>query len=362
MLRVKSMKEEAFYKNSRIDNRNKTTFYALLGGCMNPEEPPFRDKESLKIIEEIDKGKLVGDDWYSYRSPLGRTCMCHLSGGAQYALTCIANSRRGIYTAYKNCGKDIWERLGDLDMDILIAYNIWDYEFGVPELPYEFPPCIIENYLLEGKETEVLYDGRKSGEEIWLDEYGRFHVTWTAFDQYCYNWKENLPNILQSLRNRMKKELLWNPVPTEVSAKEFHELEDDWPCQEEEDGLPRKILLAMTECCARSSDKYPRILYIRHYHEGIYSFEEHCPVKYPNFEEIIDDVVKLYDSQREEAFAAVFDVGGFHKPEHFQRDIIWEFHDNGRELTCYSGELGLKKLVEFWEISMECKEEKRQEC
>lgn len=359
MIRVKFVKEEDFYKiNGRIDSHYKNTFNFLLGGYGKPEEPPFRDKESLKFIEEIDEGTLVGDDWYSYRSPLGRTCMCHLSSDTQYALTCIANSRRGIYTVYKNCGKDIWERLGDLDMDILIAYDILGDELGFPELPHELSPCIIENYLLDGQETEVIYDRLKPGGESYLDEHGRFHVTWGDFSQYRYNWKEDLPNILQSLRDRMGKKLLWDPVPTEVSAKELHKLEFVWPFQEEYDGVPRKILLAMTECCARSIDEYPRIFYIRRYRDGTYSFEEHCPVNYPNFKEIIDDVIKLFDPQCEETFAAVFDVGCFHKLEHFERDIIWEFHDNGQELTCYSGELGLKKFVEFWEASMESNEEK----
>lgn len=78
------------------------TFFSTM--CLTPfegrTEPPFRDPESQLFIQEIDHGHLVDGDWYSYVSTYGRTCMSSLSGGTQYALTLIYNSRRGSYTSY----------------------------------------------------------------------------------------------------------------------------------------------------------------------------------------------------------------------------------------------------------------------
>ena len=379
MIRVKLVKKEDFYQNgNQICVYDSNRFYDLLGGFSQKEEAPFRDKESLKFIEEIDHGALVDGDWYSYISPNGRTSMCHLSNGTKYALTCIANSRNGIYTTYKEYDENIWEHvsmlderyeeydkykdniwkcLGELEMDILIAFDIWHDNFGVPSIPFEFPSCIVENYLLNGKKTEVIHDYDTDEREPYRDEQGRTHVNHWCFSnspQYRYKWYDDLPNILQILKNRIKHShrVFWDMKPIRLSAKDLHERFSSHPYDAEYDNLPRKILLANSEYTYKGDDKYPRIFYIRRDRDGSYCVHEGCPVKYPNFYEVIRDVIKMYDPQCEEAFAAVFDVGCFHEPDHFKVPILWEFHDNGKELTCYCGEAGLGKFVEFLETSL----------
>ena len=373
MIRVKLVKRENFSQNgSMIQVYSSKCFDELLGGFSRKEEAPFRDKESLKFIEEIDHGTLVDGDWYSYISPEKRTCMCHLSGRTKYALTCIANSRNGIYTTYEEYDENIfgcfhvldkeyderkynlWKHLSELEMDILIAFDIWHDNYGVPDLPFEFPTCIIENYLLDGKETEVIYDENNKEREPYQDEQGRTHVNHWCFSQYRYNWDNDLPNILQILKNRMNHSdhVVWNMTPVELSHKDLYERFCSHPYEEEYDDLPRKILITGGEYLYDGDDKYPRIFYIRHYRDGRYSVHEGCAGKYPDFEEVINRVVEMYDPECEEAFAAVFDIGCFYEPEHFEAPILWEFHDNGKELTCYCGELGLSKFAEFLEAAL----------
>lgn len=340
MLRVRLLTEEEFFDhNIPIDPYEQKSFFRLLGGLGHPQAPPFRDRESLKFIREVDQGELIEGDWYSYLSPYGRTSMCYLCGGTQYALTCIDNSRRGIYTRRRNYGKDIFARLGEIEQDILIACPVWEEQGDISCMLRVFPPCIIENYRHNGQEQEVLYDPSASPPVL-------------DFKEYRYIWQEDLPNLLQKLKHRLDRAALtWSFPPAEVSPEQIAAVCPDWDVSG--DMFPRRLLFCMHECPRNSMDKYPRILYIRHFRGGTYSFEEHCPVKYPDFSDILWDVAQLYDPACEEAFAAVFDVGCFHSPSDFGEKLLWEFHDNGRELTCYSGTLGEKKLLEFWEQGLE---------
>ena len=355
MLRMKLVKRENFSQNgSMIQMYSSKSFDELLGGFSQREEAPFRDKESLKFIEEVDHGTLVDGDWYSFISPDKRTCMCHLSDGTKYALTCIANSRNGIYTTYKEHDKDIWGRLGELEMDILIAHDIWHDYYGVPRIPYEFPSCIVENYLLNGKETEVIHDCTGDNREPYTDEQGRIHVNHWCFSQYKYNWLDDLPNILQILKRRIQRidHVVWNMAPVELSHKDLYERFCSHPYEEEYDDLPRKIMITGSEYLFCGDIKYPRIFYIQRYRDGKYAVSERCAGRYPDFDEVIGRVIDEYDPECEEAFAAVFDVGCFFEPEHFEEPILWEFHDNGKELTCFCGLLGLSEFVEFLEAAL----------
>lgn len=375
MLRVKLVKREDFHQEgSKICVYDNNCFYDLLGGSSQKEEAPFRDDESLKLIRELDNGAPVDGDWYSYASPQGRSCMCHLSNKTKYALTCIANSRNGLYTTYKDFfeedylrqladngssatleedAEDFWHLLVAMDMEILIAFDIWHDNWGVPSMPFGFSSCVIENYLLCGKETEVIYHEDTDQREPYVDENGQTHVYYFCFKQYRYKWEDDLPGILRIVRNRVNKYVpVWEMIPTEMSIRDVHDRCASLSSYDADDDLPRRILLASIEYPRRGDDKYPRIFYIRRYRDGRYSFDEYCPVKYPNFYEIIHDVIGFYDPECEEAFAAVFDIGCFFEPEHFEKDILWEFHDNGKELTCYSGETGLRKFVEFFEATL----------
>ena len=98
MLRVK-LREDSGYSEPEFRRYEKGMMVRnILGTVQRPRVPPFRDPESLLFIHEVDRGRLVKGDWYSYASPFGRTCMSSLSGGTQFALTLIYYSRRNVHT------------------------------------------------------------------------------------------------------------------------------------------------------------------------------------------------------------------------------------------------------------------------
>lgn len=107
MLRVKLIEDNGYTVPGWCRYNADMMIRDILGTFEEPRVPPFRDPESLLFIHEIDRGRLVKGDWYSYVSPFGRTCMSSLSGGTQYALTLIYNSRRNIYTTYELYEEDI---------------------------------------------------------------------------------------------------------------------------------------------------------------------------------------------------------------------------------------------------------------
>lgn len=111
MLRVKLIEDKGAAQTDFCRYEAGMMIREILGTFQTPRVPPFRDPESLLFIHEVDRGRLVKGDWYSYVSPYGRTCMSSLCGGTQYALTLIDHSRRNIYTTYEPYEEDIWQKL-----------------------------------------------------------------------------------------------------------------------------------------------------------------------------------------------------------------------------------------------------------
>lgn len=316
---------------------------------------PFRDEASLKFIREIDRGELVEGDWYSYVSPFGRTCMSSLCGGTKYALTCINNSRSGVYTLYENYERDIWGRLEKLDEKILIAFNPCKDSYGVPTIPYNIHHCVVENCLFEGVERECIAD---SDSKLMAPEFvdGKLRMSYFLGKEYRWDWTEHLKEIFEVFRKELPTQsLVFDVAPTEVTElkylttqREVEIWDDDYNViQTPEDIGREKIFNHMAECVCEGYDKYPRELYVKKFPDGHYEIEALCPCKYPTFLESLHDIVEHWSDDYEEAWVVVIDVGCFFELSDFKQEKLWYFRDDGKTLDLYAGALGMQKFLVF---------------
>ena len=156
---------------SRVNGRlalrySEDDFYNILNGKAwdNKKYPPFRDAESVKVINEIDKAKFVKNEWYAMITPFGKTCLSALSSGSKYALTVINNSKHGIYTTYGLVGSNVWELLAELDMDILLALDEPAYS---PDL-YDYIIEECEEY--NGKKIDIYVHNKDMIKKAYVKE------------------------------------------------------------------------------------------------------------------------------------------------------------------------------------------------
>ncbi len=306
------------------------SFYRILNGnaWSKKKYPPFRDKESIGLMKFVDGAELVENDWYSMVTYYGRTCLSALCSGTKYGLTVIANSKKGIYTTYKEVGENVFQYLQGLKMDILIAYKKEDVsETG--HLPFKICPYILENFEYEGKEVEALVEsGLDSVKEL---EDGTLKISpWQ--DKFAYNWLSDLSGVLDNLDAYLcmleSTKVLMQPV------KEFDYLEygnliqshgtnviDDFDCsmelelleeeksllteKEREEWFNRitqmpdweereywhsvKIMNHLVEIPEESLFKYLPYLVIKYIEKEGYFIYNDVSVKYPEFEEAFLD-------------------------------------------------------------------------
>ena len=212
----------SFADKKRAISYSEEDFYGILNGraWVDEKYAPFRDEESLRFIEEVDKATLVEGEWYAMVTPFGKTCLSALSGGTKYALVLVANSAKGVYTEYFHAGENVWKILGELPMDILIAIRRKDMIF-----PWNCPmycDYVLENYLHEGKETVAYVHNKEYFTEPYFKE-GYWHIS--GFDNsICYRRQMNIRNVLAYIeKNAKPKEKLYDDLK-EYSTLELQEL------------------------------------------------------------------------------------------------------------------------------------------
>jgi len=352
MLRVK-LREYTVYLEPGFCRYEKGMMVRnILGTIQRPRVPPFRDPESLLFIHEVDRGRLVKGDWYSYVSPFGRTCMSSLSGGTQYALTLIYYSRRNVYTTYEPYGEDIWQRLQGLDMDILVAYDPNHWGGGLVRLPWTMKGCIVENVSVGGVVyKEAVYDTELG--KNYMDDAGIFHFDGCLYD-HKWIWGDHLKEIFEYFaREAAERAFLVELEPVLFPSPDY--------CYDTE--WHREVF-----CCSDTFPKgggfidYPRILQIKKYSDDTYTAEEICSGKYPNIYEALDRAVKGWNNDCIATFSVVIEAFGFDQLRDFFRDRLWYFEDDGKAVHVYSGIKGLRRLMEFvgnsWKDGRMCAVEK----
>lgn len=338
MIRVKFM--EDMTSGSGFCPYNRETFVKdVLGSFDEPRVPPFRDPESLLFIREIDHAHLVDGDWYSYVSPFGRTCMSSLCGGTQYALTVIYNSRKGIYTAFAGYGDDIWQRLQNLDMEVLVVLNPAHYgRFFF--IPFQLKGCVVESVRVGGKIYQnAVYDA--TCREGYTDEAGVFHFSGLLDDykdDYEWNWPQHLEEIFEYFVQEAKIETHFPPMqPTALMIPSMHR-DFAWP---------RNILCCSDAFVMEGYDSYPQALCLYKHRDGTYTVKENGTCKRPDFYLVLHHVIEWWADDCEAAFYVFIDRGIFNDMDDFKEKRLWYFEDDGKTLRAYSGMRGLRRLLEF---------------
>lgn len=308
-----------------------------LGGFLEfRTEPPFRDPESLLFIQEVDDGHLVNGDWYSYVSSFGKTCMSSLCGDTQYALALIYDSRKGAYTSFVPYGKDIWQRLQGLDMDILVAYDPAYYSsHGFYIMPFELEGCIVESVSVDGKVYEnAVYDAKGPN---YIDKAGVFHFN-GLLDDYEWDWTQHMEEIFEDFvweANLHKRDILADTQHAPlVIPEEYWEKEPD-----------RKILCYADTYAFESPCRYSQLLMIKKYPDSTYIVQEDYRVS-TVFYEAPQNVIGFWSNECTAVFYVVIDNFCFHSLKSF-KDRVWYFEDDGKTLRAYSGIRGLRRLLEF---------------
>lgn len=336
MLRVKLREDKGYTEPGFCRYEKGMMVRQILGTFQRPRVPPFRDPESLLFIHEVDRGRLVEGDWYSYVSPYGRTCMSSLCGGTQYALTLIYNSRRNIYTTYEPYGEDIWQRLQSLDMDILVAYDPNYWGEGLMRLPRKMKGCVVEDVSVSGVVyEEAVYDAELG--KHYTDETGVFHFD-GRLNEHKWIWGQHLDEIFKYFARESEEKIL---LPQTEPAALMIPPEYDWFKWQ------RKVLCCSDTFVMEGLEKYPQCLFFQKHRDGTVTAAQGCPCKWPNFYEALDDAVERWSDDFEAAFYVFLDTGSFYVLDDFRQKRLWYFEDDGKTIRAYSGIKGLRRLMEF---------------
>ncbi|MCD7885113.1 MAG: hypothetical protein LUI87_15655 [Lachnospiraceae bacterium] len=128
---------------------------------------PFRDPESAGYFREVIHAEM-DEDWYSIPTPKHepiwdspRMAFCDLNNVHKIALLLINNSRKGIYTPYQLAGRmddDAWPYLASLPFDILICMErISNWSHFSSDVEY-----LVSGYRYQRKEIELTVTERVS--------------------------------------------------------------------------------------------------------------------------------------------------------------------------------------------------------
>lgn len=368
------------------------SFLDLLNGDAISEEkfPPFRDAESLRLIQEVDNAELVDGEWYAMVTPYGKTCLSALCSGTQYGLTVIDNSRKGLYTRYMPVGENVWKLLAELSMDILIAVTEDDIGDSLWNIRVD-NDYIFENYDYHGQSVEAYVHANKLVRVLYFEN-NRLHTD-RFDDSMRYIWKHDIPGVLEYIEKNCNPPVKLYPDSGEITIFEIDELmqfsgkfNDEklgdidyfWMLEE-----LQNMRETMTEAeyqqkleTLEQSEAYKHYLYyrdelklvnhmaykprmgdctkqplliVRRYEDGTYLISGGITVKYPDFSEVFTEV-EVYVNSEGSTFILVVDdnevVGrrenlsqaylGFlvtkNKIEIFDKDeALWRFGEMLRE-------------------------------
>lgn len=389
MIRVKfyNFKKCTDLGKKRIRIYDKEDFFRIVRGGIGDgeEKKPFRDEDSLRFIREIDHAEFVdGDDWYSIVTPFGRTNVTALCGGTRYALTLLDNSRRGVYTDISRFGEyggDIWGRLADASIDILVAYDTAKINRDFPVLAIK-ADYMIENYPYGGKEIRV-YVERSSIEKVHFDN-GKYYMGYWL-REFEYEWHKDVGGLIATAERLVKEAgKRYHYPPKDLSLDAFADTlergysnafrEMDYPIEKqrlESLGLPEEVYRAeleklrhtegyqeyvfMSEKCRvrcflsevpdEPHVKYPINLLIRKEPGDKTVMQQVSSVKYPTYSETImyNDIVKL-SQRKDEVFGLVLDTETFAEGADTIKYALWGFRNYDSTVELYDG---IRVLEEF---------------
>lgn len=186
-------------------------------------QPPFRDEESLRLLEFFDIGYVEGD-WYSVldRRSGERLPVWAMRQEALYALCLMACSKRGKYLSFRRCGDRVWDELVQMPFDILVAFRRSDLKGSRQVGGHDYR---IVNYPLNGQEveltvknslispqTDAFYSALPGYKEygtsygVCRGADGRYYTdSFYIFEALHYFWIDDLDNIVRYVRDHGRR-------------------------------------------------------------------------------------------------------------------------------------------------------------
>lgn len=317
MIRVKLLSEPEYSqmrKDGTCREYHEVDFYKLL-----QEQGDFSDEASCHLLRTLHGDAAVEGKWYRCITPEGKPCLPAISPEAKYGLTVIANSKRGVYTNLKefltfiepesHMGRAwggrtdsplIWDAFAEMAIDILLVYRKKDLFCGEIPVEREF---ILENYLRDGAPVEARVRDGWSGKCEERD--GVLYVPNMFYNQK-YTWYQELDELQETLRN-----LNCAAVPLakgEFAMPDFRNMcgsgwdyyngasgQLSWSEEEEEDPLRQKRILNHMDYLPDGPESR-RIVYlmIEKHGDGSYRLRESISVKYPDYGELVEEILSSF--------------------------------------------------------------------
>ena len=321
---------------------------------------PFLDEESTRLLQMYGI-EFYENDCYSIKKNGCRESVFGLTEDIKYALCAIFYSKQGKLISYKKCSEDIINYLASLNIDILIAIDIYEYSVDWP-WGYEIEYTII-NYPYRGNEIEVnVMNYSKLGTKQYESEICRikdtsaglvlgddgkyYNTTLWITKALRYYWENDIENIISYIEKReynrnylidATKEYdyfsfvkaLHATYATAYSKIEYlNTLEDmkdyfgrkGFTKKEIKDIIKKrtgdeeykkylwyrdqlKIICHLITCPPKSSFRKPPFLIVTKYSDGRYKIHGELPVKYPEFHEVFSDIVEKWMGDDKEVYA-----------------------------------------------------------
>ncbi|MCD7954363.1 MAG: hypothetical protein LUG93_01095 [Lachnospiraceae bacterium] len=370
-------------------------------------EPPFRDPESAGYFREVIRGEM-DDDWYSIPTPehdkvwdSPRMAFCDLNNVHKIALLLINNSRKGIYTPFQLAGRiddNAWPYMASLPFDILICLQRMS-SWGHFSREVEY---LVSNYCYKGKEMELTVTGRVSLSEREEDEFftelephimygagyglcigkdGKYYMdTWDFKRATEYYWLNDIPDTIAHLEAEQKKT---EPFHFMGEAKEYslldyaklslrspfrlsrmssasrafgEEDETEWICSVssgefgmEESEFPDietfKVINQLYSLPDVQTRK-PVLFLVDRHADGSWSLGQTMTVKYPEFDELLAQVVCELRTPDPERYILVVDSDEkLYGPDDF-KDTICGFLLKQNSLEVLQKEIALKRFAD----------------
>ena len=324
---------------------------------------PFRDEYSIKFLKNTYEIEFLSeDDWYSIQSPEDdRFCLSGLSRTMKYALTVLYNSQHGVCTEFKNCEECIWKVLDTMPFEILVAIDASKLDRGVNlSLGVDY---VIENYPFRDKTIQLNVtsrfilgdDGYKKENRLYYKE-GKYYIDAFSLDYtVCYYfWKEHIEEIIRQCEFCIKDEypiiektmvcnlsgflekagiasedfMRFNNYfddvwmfkklleEKEITKEEYDAMVSKVQEKEQENDYKKYLWMAndlsivshLYTLPDRTTSRKLPMLIVDKYSNGSYKIWGTLTVKYPKFDEILEDIVSTYYTEECERYVTVVDV------------------------------------------------------
>lgn len=178
---------------------------------------PFREDYNKKFLKDTWNIEFVSDDdWYSIYSPEeGRFSLSGLSKEMKYALTLLHFSSKGRMLSFKSCSERIWKALSDMPFDILVAVDTSKIEswksiclgvdYIIENLPFddEFLQVNVLNSLIRDKDKIT----DKNGLSLYVEDDKYFACVFNIKRHFAeYDWKKHLNDIIKHANSCVREE------------------------------------------------------------------------------------------------------------------------------------------------------------